>query len=171
MRYRILAQLQKPHERILCEIDHPPPPGTGVDLRGHIVGRVELTNTGKAIVARGRVTGEAMLVCSRCLREFSWPLEIEFTERCALQQIDDPSAYATAAEDEDLIPILDEEEVDLSELVRQLIVVETPLQPLCRPNCPGLCPNCGALLGERPCRCATDVVDPRWAKLRDLLDE
>jgi uncharacterized protein len=168
MRYRILKQLQKPHERVTVEIDAPSPPGTGIDVRGGLSGRVELTNTGGSVLARGNVGGEAALTCARCLKEFSWRFRIEFTENCALRQIDDLSGYGA---DDDLVPILDEETIDLSELVRQLVVVEAPLQPLCRGDCGGLCPQCGGAVDDGACRCRETPVDPRWAGLRDLLDE
>jgi len=171
MRYKILAQLQRPHERVVCEINDPPPPGTGVDLRGDIVGRVELTNTGKAVVARGKVSGQGVLTCSRCLKEYAWRFDIGFTENCALRQIDDPTGYEVEEDEEDGLPIVDEETIDLTELVRQLIALEAPLQPLCRPECRGLCPQCGAALDDGECSCGRAEGDPRWAELRHLLDE
>ncbi|MBM3500837.1 MAG: DUF177 domain-containing protein [Armatimonadetes bacterium] len=171
MRYRILAQLKKPHERVVCEIKHPSPAGTGVDLRGNLVGRVELTNTGKAVVARGAVGGSGRLTCSRCLKDFPWSFALEFTENCALRQVDDPAVYIAAEDEEDLVPIVDEELVDLSELVRQLVALEVPFQPLCKPDCRGLCPHCGAALDEEECRCSGEAVDPRWSKLKELLGQ
>jgi uncharacterized protein len=171
MRYRILAQLQKPHERVVCAINDPPPMGTGVDLGGDIVGSVELTNTGKAVVARGSLAGRGTLTCSRCLTEFPWDFDIRFTENCVLRQIDDPAGYADDDDDEDLLPIVDEEVVDLTELIRQLIALEVPFQPLCKPDCRGLCPKCGAALDEGECGCEADAIDPRWAQLKGLLDE
>jgi len=171
MRYKILAQLKKPHERVVCEIDHPPPAGTGVDLRGDLVGRVELTNTGKAVVARGEVAGGGRLTCARCLKEYPWGFDVQFTEHCALREIDDPTVYETGQEDEDLVPIVDEDLVDLSELIRQLVALEVPLQPLCSPECRGLCPQGGAALDDEECRCSAGAIDPRWAKLNELLGE
>jgi uncharacterized protein len=171
MRYKILAQLKKPHERVLCEIAHTAPDGTGVDLHGDVVGRVELTNSGKVIVARGNVAGAGTLSCARCLKRFPWTFEVEFTENCALRQIDDPAVYGTAEDEEDLVPIADEDWIDLSELVRQLITLEVPLQPLCDPECRGLCPRCGAALDTEACRCGGDAFDPRWSKLKELLGD
>ncbi|MGQ9729957.1 MAG: YceD family protein [Candidatus Zipacnadales bacterium] len=171
MRYQILAQLQKPNARVACDIDHPPPVGTGVELRGHVLGRVELTNTGRVVIARGHVSGQGVLECSRCLREFLWQFSIEFTENCALSQTDDPREYTVNRDEDEIIPILDDDIIDLTELIRQLIAVEVPFAPLCRPDCPGLCPKCGAVLDEESCNCQRNMSDPRWAKLRELLGE
>lgn len=171
MRYGVLSQLQKPGGRVECEVDDPTPVGTGVDLAGHVVGRIELSNTGSSVFARGHVTGRALLECSRCLRQFSWPFRVDFTESCDLRQIDDPTEYEAAQDEDEPIPILDEDVVDLNELIRQLIVVEMPLRPLCRPDCAGLCPQCGTDLNEQRCDCDRGHTDPRWAKLKQMLEE
>jgi len=169
MRYQILNQLRHPHARLTLEVDAPAPQGTGADLKGNVVGRVELTNAGKSITARGRLAGEATLHCSRCLCDFPWAFEIDFLETCALREVDDPREYQAEEDEDDPIPILDEKVVDLTELVRQLVAVEVPYRPLCQPDCAGLCPRCGADLNQGPCGCDRDDADPRWAKLKDLL--
>jgi uncharacterized protein len=171
MRYDVLGQLEKPGGQVHCEVDDPGPVGTGVDLAGNAVGRVELANTGKSVIARGYIAGEAILECSRCLKRFPWSFRVDFTENCHLRQIDDPSEYDTADDEDEPVPILDEGIVDLSELVRQLIAVEVPLQPLCQPDCAGLCPTCGTNLNEGSCDCLRGRVDPRWAKLKEMLEE
>ncbi len=168
MRYQILGQLRKPSGRVVVEIDAPAPAGTGAELTGNVVGQAELTNTGKTVTVRGRTAGEATLYCSRCLRDFPWRFDISFVEPCALRQIDDPEQYQVAEDEEEAIPILDADVVDLTELVRQLIAVEVPYRPLCRPDCAGLCPRCGADRNEGKCGCEDEAIDPRWAKLKPL---
>jgi len=161
MRYQILGQLRKLSGRVVVEIDAPSPIGTGAELTGNIVGRAELTNTGKTVTVRGRIAGGAALHCSRCLREFPWRFDISFVELGALRQIDDPEQYQLAEDEEEAIPLLDAEMVDLTELVRQLIAVEVPYRPLCRPDCAGLCPRCGADRNEGQCGCDDETIDPR----------
>jgi len=80
------------------------------------------------------------------------------------------SAGVAAAEldEEDTYP-LDPEHLDLEPLARDCLLLALPLAPLCREDCPGLCPDCGADLAEEPCRCRVGPRDPRWAAL-DLLD-
>ena len=48
------------------------------------------------------------------------------------------------------------------------LLVALPLKPLCREDCAGLCPQCGANLNEGPCGCEPDTEDDRWAALREL---
>ena len=69
---------------------------------------------------------------------------------------------APIAED-DLYPITDDT-IDLGPLVRDAIVLELPMAPLCREDCLGLCPQCGADRNEAECSCVAPR-DPRWANL------
>lgn len=58
--------------------------------------------------------------------------------------------------------------LDLTEAVRQAAVLEEPMAPLCRSDCPGLCAICGADLNDGPCPCDQAPVDDRWAALRGM---
>src|SRR3990170_2224603 len=57
--------------------------------------------------------------------------------------------------------------IDLTPLIREEVILATPLSVLCRPDCKGLCPDCGADLNERP-HTHEDLIDDRWSKLREL---
>ena len=72
-------------------------------------------------------------------------------------------ASIPAAADEEIYPI-DDDVIDLAPLVRDSVVLELPGAPLCREDCAGLCPQCGANLNEGPCGCVAPR-DPRWANL------
>jgi len=60
-------------------------------------------------------------------------------------------------------------EIDLTDLIRQDIVVQQPLQPLCRPDCPGLCQVCGLELQRGACACADTPDDSQLGRLGELL--
>ena len=60
-------------------------------------------------------------------------------------------------------------EVDLTEPVRQSVLLEIPMKPLCRPDCAGLCPHCGKNRNEGPCDCQEEPADPRLSVLADWL--
>lgn len=91
-------------------------------------------------------------------------MAVTVNEECSLVEMDEPG-------DQEAIPILNEGVVDLTELVRQVLVLNTPPTPLCRADCKGLCPDCGHNLNAGPCQCPREPVDERWAGLRGLLDE
>jgi len=65
--------------------------------------------------------------------------------------------------------VLTEDELDLGELIVQEVLMDLPLQPLCREDCPGLCSRCGGLKGSEECRCEEEKeIDPRWQKLMTM---
>ena len=63
------------------------------------------------------------------------------------------------------------DEIDLGELFREQILLAIPMTPLCREECKGLCPVCGADLNAGECSCERGEIDPRWSALADLKDK
>ncbi|MGH7769034.1 MAG: YceD family protein, partial [Candidatus Binatia bacterium] len=61
-----------------------------------------------------------------------------------------------------------EEEIQLTPLVREQVLLALPTRPLCDENCRGLCPKCGVDLNENSCRCSSSKGDPRMAFFRDM---
>jgi uncharacterized protein len=105
------------------------------------------------IAATGTVRAPWVGVCRRCATAVGGELEVAVTERFA----------ADATAEDDFYPIADDA-IDLGPLVRDAIVLELPAAPLCRPDCLGLCPHCGADRNEGECTCVAPT-DPRWANL------
>jgi uncharacterized protein len=167
MRYA-LGPLRQSGGRKVAEIDDPLPPGTGVTAEGHVVGRIELTHGGSVVAARGELHVVICMTCDRCLVEYRYPLDLAVDEECALEQVDLPEAALEAAGKAGQIPLLNEDDLDLSELVRQVVAMNLPTRSLCRSDCAGLCARCGQDLNTGPCRCREDESDPRWAGLRGL---
>ena len=99
-------------------------------------------------------------VCRRCATTVAGTLAIPVHERFADETV------AGADLDEELYPIADDE-LDLGPLVRDAVVLELPMAPLCREDCAGLCPQCGADRNEGDCACVAPT-DPRWANLDAL---
>jgi uncharacterized protein len=88
-----------------------------------------------------------------------------------------PAAQLEAApeheiRDDDLtIEFYRDETIDVGALVREQCYLALPMKPLCRPDCQGLCPQCGANLNETTCSCDQTWVDPRLAVLKALVPE
>lgn len=78
--------------------------------------------------------------------------------------------YQRALTDPDAFEIVGDQ-LDLHEAVRELVLLDAPTTPLCRPDCAGLCPTCGANLNDGPCGCAAAPVDDRWSALDQLRDQ
>jgi uncharacterized protein len=128
------------------------------------------------VMATGTVRAPWRGVCRRCAVPVEGDLEVAFKERFVDRErlLGDgdgdgggrgagSGAGPDAEFDEEAYPIVDDE-LDLGPLVRELLLLELPLAPLCRPDCRGLCPGCGADRNEESCTCVAPV-DPRWANL------
>lgn len=108
----------------------------------------------------------AILSCSRCLREFAFPVMAEGT----LTLLRIPSAGSLKEEMELTLEDLDSsyfegDIIDLSQLVYEQIVLSFPMKPLCKEDCKGLCPRCGVDRNLYSCECQKSEADPRWAPL------
>ncbi|MFV2195908.1 YceD family protein [Nocardiopsis sp. LOL_012] len=119
--------------------------------------------------AGGRITAE----CSRCLDPLSEDFEAEFQE---LYRYSDENAEAAEsgedASDEDEDYYLEGDLLDLGPVVRDAVVLTLPLSPLCEPDCPGLCADCGARLADAgPEHGHGERIDPRWEALRTLAED
>ena len=150
------------------EVCAPPPGGSAPEFRDTVTGTIVLTNTGAVLTAEGRLQTRATLECSRCTKEHCVALDIHVSEECILRDIDQPQAYQDTEVVGSPIPILNGNEIDLSELVRELLNLHLPARSLCKPDCAGLCPHCGQNLNEGTCQCADETVDARLAPLRGL---
>jgi uncharacterized protein len=110
------------------------------------------------IEVAGTVRAPWVGTCRRCAEPVSGELVVDVRERFGDQPL-----VSGQPEDDDLYPIVDDI-VDLGPLVRDAIVLELPMAPLCRDDCAGLCPVCGANRNEGDCGCVAPR-DPRWANL------
>ena len=112
---------------------------------------VTVSNTGDALLVAGTVTGEGVTACGRCLEDVTVPVAGE-VEGYYLLQEPDPDDIDEDAEDFEVLP--EDHIIDLEPLIYAAILVDLPLVPLCREDCAGLCPDCGANLNEQQCDCA-----------------
>lgn len=111
------------------------------------------------IVVRGRIVAVFHGECRRCLKPVVGRVETDVHELYQVA-ITDPDAF-----------LIEGEQIDLAPMVRETVILELPDAPLCRVECPGLCPTCGRDLDEGQCSCPTEAVDPRWSVLDALRDQ
>ncbi len=118
---------------------------------------------------RGNLTGSVEVVCDRCLQPVALPLGVEFDVQYIPAEIARGLTENVELADADLdASIYDDGVVDIDELVREQVLLIMPLRVLCREDCKGICPTCGADLNNETCMCEQREVDPRWAALADL---
>lgn len=133
-------------------------------------GPVRMIHTNTGILVQGRLRAEAALACARCLDPVAVPLAIEL-EEIFTPTIDIVTGKPITPEEEDRALWIDEHHLlDLSEVLRQDVLIAAPLHVLCKEDCRGLCHTCGQNLNEGPCDCKPDI-DPRWGPLAELLKQ
>lgn len=141
----------------------PAPAGLGYDVISVPQdSEVDLDLRLEAVVEGVLVTGTAFAEvsgqCSRCLE----PIEGE--RSFELQEL----FFHPGKEVDEEESLIVDETIDLEEVLRDAVVLELPFSPLCDPDCPGLCQDCGFNLNEDPDHGHADRVDPRWGKLAGL---
>jgi uncharacterized protein len=125
-------------------------------------GTIRATRTPQGILLQENFAVQTGLECVRCLTDFQQTLGVDFTELYAFSQ-----RYVT---DSGLL-MPESGVIDLSPVLREYILLEIPISPLCRPDCKGLCPICGNNLNEVTCYHDEEMGDPRLASLKALLDK
>ncbi|BBY96775.1 YceD family protein [Mycolicibacterium fallax] len=124
---------------------------------------LRLESVSEGVLVTGTVSAPIAGECSRCLTPFDDDVEISVTELFAYP---DSATAATAEADE--VGHLVDDTVDLEQCVVDAVGLALPFVPLCRPDCPGLCPHCGIALATAEPDHHHEILDPRWAKLADL---
>jgi uncharacterized protein len=120
------------------------------------------------LICRGEITAPVVLECSRCLLEY----ELDLTSNLSFvidlvgipNQIDSEDDSYFLADPSQASFVIDD-------LVREAIIVSLPLKPLCTEACRGLCPVCGTDLNKSECHCVIEKADPRWDKLKGILQK
>lgn len=135
-------------------------------------GRIDRLDPGYLL--RARLTYEQTLACQRCLGKVTEPVDEE-VELLLLPHEAGAEEEERELEEKDLgVVVVDDDELDLQPILLEQLQLNVPMRPLCREECAGLCPTCGADLNQGRCDCVRETVDPRWAGLaaiRDRLDE
>ncbi len=144
--------------------------GPEVELAGPVSGKVRLQRTNRGILLRGSLDASVRRTCSRCLEPFEEAVAVTLAEEY-LPSIDPErgTPLAPLAADEEALRLDERHQIDLVPVLRDELVLGEPMHPLCRPDCPGLCPGCGRSMAVGSCDCSAFEPDPRLAALAALL--
>lgn len=133
-----------------------------------VVGR--LTRFAEQVYFQGAIAGVMSTPCSRCVETMTHDFEVEtqvlFLPPSAADPREDPEAGGL--EDEPDVYVHDGMKADLAPPVYDQVVLAFPVQPLCRPDCAGLCQICGGNRNEASCTCRAESGDLRFALLKNL---
>lgn len=121
-------------------------------------GAVRLTRTVQGVYAQGKFLGEESVECVRCLTQISQTLQSQVEQLYEFPP--DPQAEFVVSESG---------HIDLASFLREDMILSRPLRSLCKPDCKGLCPQCGKDLNEGACDCVKEDINPQMAVLKKLL--
>ena len=143
------------------------PADLGIDMLGVPVGsdlilELRLESVMEGVLVSGIASVTLSGQCVRCLEPIGDRLDVQLQELFAYDESD--------AEDDEARR-LEGDALDLEPLLRDAVVLALPFRPLCREECPGLCPVCGVRLDHDPGHVHDEGTDPRWAALEALLTE
>lgn len=127
--------------------------GKEISIKDPIKIDLDVLKTDASFVLTGELKVSLMLKCSRCLKEYAHPIEVEISDELFIEDIED-------LKNVDVFPILVSD-----------IILEIPIKPLHDENCKGLCSICGQDLNEGECDCEEEIVDPRLAKLKEFKEK
>ncbi|MCB1151087.1 DUF177 domain-containing protein [bacterium] len=121
-------------------------------------GILSVDNTEARVLVHGEMTVAGPAVCDRCLRTFTleYPAPVEITI------VRTAAPAPEELEDDSLVLHQLRGQVDLGEPLRETAVLHLPLTSICREDCLGICPSCGADRNQQPCECTAEPTDPRW---------
>jgi uncharacterized protein len=144
------------NERLEAEIGTPV---ARIPVGGELEIELRLESVHEGILATGKVFGHGVAECSRCLGEIKLEIEVDFQELLA---------YSSSSDDE---LVVSGEHIDLEQIVIDSVVLSLPFQPVCSPDCLGLCVECGKKWIEDPGHEHQAPVDSRFAALQGLLNK
>ena len=140
--------------------EHEPELARELSLHSPIVGTLKLTRTNHGILAEVHYAVDVEQECGRCLDTARTTITSDVSEEFLPSLNIVTGLPETIDADPDEPRVSGNHELDVTDIIRQDIVVQSPLQPLCRPDCPGLCPSCGLELQQGPCGCAESADEP-----------
>jgi uncharacterized protein len=144
--------------------DHPMWEGTEVRLAGPLEVDLNAREVGRGVFLRGTLRGTLRVPCRRCLAETDAVLdeEVDFL----FDELEGDEEDEVGGE---VYPLRTRgDELDLTEAVREQVLLRVPRYVLCRDECRGLCPKCGADLNTAPCDCVPDEGDSPWDALKKI---
>ena len=118
-----------------------------------------LESVHEGILVTATVFGTAKTECSRCLDPMTLPVEVDFQELFAYS-LTEPDDF-----------VVQEEQIDLEQVIRDAVVLSLPFQPICKPDCQGLCVECGVKWAENPEHVHEAAIDSRWSALQNFKEE
>lgn len=164
---------RRPGNSLRVRVDAPTPADFGTDVIAIPEGdpldlSLRYESVMEGVLITGEVVADATGACVRCLDDVTYPVDVHFQE---LFVYADRAAHhrENGGEDDEELHELVGDFADIEPVLRDAVVPSLPFQPVCQPDCPGLCSECGARLADDPDH-HHEAIDPRWSALANLAD-
>lgn len=167
MAFDITRLGRRPGAMVTLRKTVPSPSRIGLDMIAIEAGAdldldLQVQSVSEGVLVTGTVTAPTAGECSRCLTKLQSQVQVRLTELFAY-----PDSTTEATTEEDEVGHIVDDTIDLEQSIRDAVGLELPFSPVCSPDCPGLCPECGVSLAAEPGH-RHDRIDPRWAKLAGM---
>ncbi len=135
----------------------------GIPVGAQVEMELTLQSVSEGVLVIGTIAAPLDGECSRCLEPFTSDLELHVTELFAY-----PDSATEQTTEEDEIHRMVDDFIDLEPVVIDAVGLDLPMQPLCEPDCAGLCPECGVRMAIAGSGHGHEILDPRWAGLANF---
>ncbi len=131
---------------------------------------MRINKTYREVLINGDIKADVDLQCSRCLKDFKLmmniPVDVVYNP---VDELKSEERYELRQDELDM-GFYSGDELDLSELIKEQIILNIPMKPLCNELCKGICLKCGADLNYDKCSCGEKEIDPRLEILKKFLN-
>lgn len=168
MTFDITRLGRRPGAMVTWQKTVPSPARIGLDMIAIEAGApleldLQVQSVSEGVLVTGTVSAPTAGECARCLTPLDGQVQVRLTELFAY-----PDSTTEATTEEDEVGHIIDDTIDLEQSVVDAVGLELPFSPVCTPDCPGLCPECGVALAAEPGH-HHDRIDPRWAKLAGMV--
>ena len=141
--------------------------GLGGNFQTSVVIDATIEKSGRQLYLQADVKTTGVFQCDRCVEEFEHNVSARFSALYVYDSLDD----GRSTDDEVRVISPETPQIDLTDDIRESVMLSIPLKLLCKENCKGLCPHCGVNLNIRTCSCKDENVDGRWESLKKFIDQ
>jgi len=164
----IVSEIKTPLSLSLSE---PLGKDSGLSTLTPATGRIDISRTGPEVHITGHSEVTVRLACSRCLEDFSQTLHSEFDLVYLPAETLRGETSHELHRDEGTVGFYRNDQIDISDILREQILLNIPMKPLCSERCSGICPTCGTNLNKGSCNCPPQAGDSRFQILKTLRKE
>lgn len=142
--------------------------GMGLSFLTPITAHMTIERSQRGVLIFGDMETRLQMICSRCLREFEYPIHLDI-DLTLVRDLEEVTRERELKREELDLNYYEGRELETTDILREQLALEIPIKPLCRSDCKGLCPRCGADLNIGECRCPKEGdIDPRFARLKEF---